>query len=400
MKTVIRIVGLLGVTAIGAMAWTRSALGQQADRFLGTPANNLKVLSYGTADKAGNPLPAHYDNNVVVGGEIVGHIDFDYDTFLGKNSAANGGGVALSGGFYPSNAFKVMPGYALEWAQIATATVTGADATKNFNLPQKNAGWYPDAFPTDALAQKTAPFAPAYPSLTTYLDPPNGVPAPDLGFRDSPYRVFPDGKQTWQAELGLVAISRRPNDAGVKTVDVIDTFGWGFDVIVAPKNQIASISPQLFGISSKNYLATENAYYSGTSPKVGSKGEVLTDKYNFVDDANVFVATGVSTPEPSTLVMTGTAMVVLSAVSWLRRRTRVASTFDQLTVLGHSRSDTGNRSNSTGITSSTTRWGETSASSARPSSSCPSAEALTEVEDPIPRGSPCLDRGSATGSAE
>jgi hypothetical protein len=301
MKARNRIAWLFSIAIFAHAGWPSLAFAQHGRYLRDPPASNV-VGSWG------NFKPTAFDMKVTVGKNTFGTIDFDYDTFLRPGARPNGGGAALSGGFYLSNNWKVGNGLTLEWAQVVTATITGTDPAQNFKLPAKNAGAYPDADASNAA--NPLGFAPVYPFTTTSLNPPNGVPAPFLGFRDASSRNFSDGNQSWLAELALVAVAA-PDAKGVTTVDVIDTFDWGFNLTAAP-NSIKSLSPFGLGPPSAEFLATENSFYSGMSPNVGGNTGVVTPKYHFVYDPDVLSA---AVPEPSSWVMAaiGTGVVLVVA---------------------------------------------------------------------------------------
>ena len=257
-------------------------------------------------------------------GNDVGTIALDYDTYYGKGATPTRGGAVLSGGFYLSPGWTLKPDLTLEWAQIVDSRYTGGDGMMRFNLPRTDAGWYSDAFPTDATNTRIG-IAPAYPfttpaALATPLLPPT------LGFQDTPSRAFSGGNQFWQAELGLVAVNTVTD-----TVNVIETLQWGYSLTVPPYNGVATntvvpSSPSVFGAPSSLYLQTENAFYSGMSPTVGGRTGVATSMYRFVNDPCVFVKTA-AVPEPSSWVLvaiaTGIGVTVAAArgeeASWRGR---------------------------------------------------------------------------------
>jgi hypothetical protein len=275
-------------------------------RFLRDPAKSKNV---GTWDNdGGGTSPVAFDSNVTVGGDLVGTIKFDYDTFLGKGANPTRGGASLSGGFYlNSNNFAVMPGYTLEWVQTVFSTRSGQN---NWGInPATNGGEFPDATPKDRAANPT--FAPSYALITTAQNPPNGIGAPTLGFQDTPSRGFANGTQNWLAELGLVCIANTPNAQGVRQVDVIDSFLWGF-TLTAGTIAVQDDPPSLWGPPTASFLNTLNSYYStGTSP-----GGVATDKYSFAACQDCFMAV----PEPPSVVLLGISTVLLLGYALVRRR--------------------------------------------------------------------------------
>lgn len=261
--------------------------------------------------------PVMFDNDVVINGMTVGTIRIDYATFLGTFGRNNipSGGVVISGGFYLAPGFCVNPGFTLAWVQVVNATITGAN---NFNLPQRNAGRFPDAFATDAqsAANGGTGVAPAYPGVRL-LVPPMGVPAPTLPFNDIAPRFFRDGVQSWRAELGLVCIANQPDANGFRQVHVLDTFVYGFDVGVNP-NTITAVPPSSFGPPSGIYLFTLNDFYKGMSPSIGGNTGVRTDLYHFAASQDCFMPC----PAPPSLLLMlvgGAGSVVL-----VRRRGRAA----------------------------------------------------------------------------
>jgi hypothetical protein len=266
--------------------------------------------------------PTAFNQNVVVGGNTLGSVAFNYDPYVGPGATPAFGGASLSGGFYLGNNASVAAGFTLDWVQTVSATITGAN---QFNLPNTGAGTFPDADPTDAAAATfraanglpalNPTFAPAYVFTTPVaVNPPTAVPT--LGYQDTPGRNFADGAQSWLAELGLCAISTATNGMGFRTVDVIDTFLWGFNINVGP-NSVSAYAPAFFSAPTTTYLNSLNSFYSGTSPKVGGNAGVTTDKYNFVSDQSALVLV----PEPGIFTL-----LVLCAfgmfVSRLRRKSQ------------------------------------------------------------------------------
>jgi len=277
-------------------------------RYLSAPTATSLVGAYNDAS------PLTLDQNVVVGGNTLGSIDFDYDPYVGQGATPTIGGAALSGGFYLGNMAGVAPGFTLAWVQTVSATITGGN---QFNLPNTGAGTFPDADPTDAAAAAfraanglpalNPTFAPAYVfDSPAAVNPPTAIPT--VGFQDFPNRSFASGAQSWLAELGLVAISNAKNAAGFRTVDVIDTFLWGFNINVGP-NSVSAFAPGFFGAPTSTYLNSLNSFYSGTSPTVGGNAGVTTDKYQFVFDQSALILI----PEPgfASILITGAIILTI-----------------------------------------------------------------------------------------
>jgi hypothetical protein len=309
-------------------------------RFLNQPVAGGRISTYNNAAAA-----AKYDNNIVVGGSVVGSVLMDYDAFTGTQGTRAIGGANISGGFYLGNA-TVKPGFTLEWVQTVSATTTGGEniAPKGFDLPATNSIAYPDADPTDAAARayltskgRPAPvattFAPSYVFTkvqVTPAAPPGGVGAPTLGFTDTPGRgLAPAALQTWTGELGLVAISTALDTHGFHTVDVIASFEYGF-TIGAGSNVVTATAPYNFGAPTAGfggglpfgYTTTLNSFYGGTSPAVGGNAGVATDLYNFVYDPTVLVPK--PAPEPGTLLLLALGAMGLAVGRW-RRRWQIAA---------------------------------------------------------------------------
>jgi hypothetical protein len=257
--------------------------------------------------------PVVFDNPVVVNGQTVGTIRIDYATFTGRSLITNNplGGVVTSGGFYLAPGFCVDANHTLAWAQVVNTTVTGAN---NFNLPQRNAGRFPDAFATDAQSQANGGTgrAPAYPGVSVLMAPPMNLGPPTLGFNDIVPRLFRDGVQSWRAELGLICIDNQPDANGVRQVNVLATFVYGFDVGVNP-NTITAVPPSSFGAPSGIYLFTLNDYYKGMSPSIGGNTGVATDLYHFQTGQGCFTPC----PEPSSM-----ALMLIGAAGTLAFRMR------------------------------------------------------------------------------
>jgi hypothetical protein len=263
--------------------------------------------------------PSKFDKDAVDGAKTVGNIKFDYDPYLesADPKTAAGGGGALSGGFYIDPKLQVAPGETLAWVQTLIATLTTDEGTNLFKLPDTNAGRYPDATPTNRTPDKNNVsdllFAPSYKFNRAALDPPNGVPAPTLGFQDFPALTFNDNPnldRSFVAQLGLACFDNKPGKDGVTQVHIIESFLWGFSVAANAKT-ITPNAPSFWGPPTQGYMDTLNAFYNtGTSP---APGKVATDKYNFtVDQGSCFVAV----PEPSTLILV--AIGALSCMTFLR----------------------------------------------------------------------------------
>jgi len=317
-----RTIGLRSSIFVVAFAITVSLGGVsqgQFGRYFQTPGADTITFS--------DASPVAFNKNVVVGGNTLGSVAFDYDTYVdAANTPPESAGAGLAGGFYLGNNAAVIPGYTLDWVQTITTTITGAN---QFNLPNTGAGEFPDADPTDAdaaafRAAQTPPlpvlnptFAPAYVFTSPTVNPPTAVPT--IGFVDLPGRSFADGAQTWTAELGLVAISNAKNGNGVRTVDVIDSLLWGFSINVGP-NGVSKFSPNSFGPPTASYLSTLNNFYSGVSPDVGGNDGVDTDLYDFVYDPNALVLV----PEPGTFALLVLGGFGMFRFGLLRRNVRPA----------------------------------------------------------------------------
>jgi hypothetical protein len=288
-------------------------------QYLSTPTATSQVGAYNDAN------PVSFNQNVVVGPNTDGSIAFNYDPYVGQGATPTYGGAALSGGFYLGNNVTVAAGFTLNWVQTILPTISGGTAT-TWNLPTMNSGEYPDADPTDAAAAAfraaqglpalNPTFAPAYVfSTAAAVNPPTAVPT--LGFQDFPSRNFSGGAQSWVAELGLCAISTATNGMGFRTVDVIDTFLWGFNINVVP-NSVSAFGPSSFSAPTTSYLNTLNSFYSGTSPSVGGNTGVTSSLYNFVYNPNVLL----TVPEPGILTLLAAGSFAILVFGRLRRKSQ------------------------------------------------------------------------------
>lgn len=276
-----------------------------------------------------------------------GKITVDYDTYsTGVNQA---GGAALAGGFI-FNAKVSLKGtnddWTLHWVQIIQSNVTGDNA---WNLPQANAGWFPDILnPLDG---------PAYP--ITNLSGVGSVRKLTPAYHDNPRRDYPNFNNGstpafWKAELGLVCIKKVAdvpvgNQMG-RRVNVIRTFEWGFelgDFTVDPPaatctgaagqnlppcdvNHIVPKKPGSWGGPSQDYLTTLNGYFDGEGGGGGGQNNgaaVESGLFKFFDSSNCFekesdAADG--TPATSRIGILVLILAFLGASTWLalRRRAR------------------------------------------------------------------------------
>jgi len=268
-------------------------------RFLPDPTDpNFIVFSYGL------PNPVAFDQNILCQTLPVGTIKFDYDTYLRKPTGTLTGGGVLIGGFYLNTGYTVDPNCTLAWVQTVTATISG---NNDWGITVGNTE-FPDATRTD----------PVYPFESVAVTPTNPPGTPYLAFRDFPNRFFSDGNQSWLAELGLVMIHNTPDVNGVRQVNVLDTFLWGFGVTTAP-NAITPTAPNSFSAPTASYLTILNDYYDGAPPNPPTSGGTSA-KYNFVAgcDTGCFVVA----PEPSSV---GLLVMGLGAggVIRFRRRTKI-----------------------------------------------------------------------------
>lgn len=254
-------------------------------------------------------MPTTFDQDVESSIGKCGTIKFDYDTYIENPGGLNpisAGGAALAGGFFLDASCEVKDEFELAWVQTVTTTITGGDntGTQGWMLPKKGAGAYPDG---------GTPTNPAWPSVEPPISPPGMKPT--LGYQDFPARDFADGDQVWLAELGLVAIAKKPNTNMMgmmfREVRVLGTFLWGFDL--KPKapfgiNNVIASQPNLWGPPTPDYLNTLNSFYDGLGggdpnaiPPMAPK---MTEKFKFSSNNEVFEAV----PEPLTLLGAGTAL--------------------------------------------------------------------------------------------
>jgi hypothetical protein len=246
-------------------------------RYLLDPANSSVVFAYGHAN------PDQYDRSVrdAVKDLDVGEIRFDCDTYSGEPGGNGKGGLAIAGGFFMANGIGLKPGHTLAWVQIVNATTTGQN---EWNLPQSNAGWFPDATPN----AKAYPFS----STKVDLDPPA-----TLGFQDFPERSFANpANEDWQAELGLVCIENEPDANGAKKVHVIATFYYGYTIVInhaAPFGVADVTAKPKFGWAppSANFITTLTNFYDGQGGGGGPDNggaAVASKKFTFVSESNCF----------------------------------------------------------------------------------------------------------------
>lgn len=223
-----------------------------------------------------------YEKNIAAG-----QIKFDYDNYYGLTNGGNSrGGAGLSGGYFMNNGVRVKQGFRLRWTQTVTATFTGGDGIADWNLPDMNAGRYPDADPT----------SPHYIFETAAVNPANMVPT--LGFQDFPARTFANGNQTWEAELGLTCYANTPNDLGYTEARVVGSFIWGFDLNGLPTATpgIGNVGAELpfgWGAPTQGYLDTLNDFYDGMGGGGGNGGggplpQVNSNLFYFEDNSNCF----------------------------------------------------------------------------------------------------------------
>lgn len=296
------------------------------------PGGDARVHTWGNAN------PTSFDRSVSdsVKNLAAGDIKFDYDTYTLNPDGTNGGGAVLSGGFFMKPNIRVKSGFSLGWVQTVTATHAGDN---EWNLPDLNAGEFPDADPRDRAPGTFGPddtlLAPTYPFNRPAAN--NTGTNPTLGFQDFPARSFDDGNQSWTAELGLVCISNtahvmfpNPNDAENplfgREVRVIGSLLWGFNFQGLPVREgspnIANVfgsSPFGWGAATTSYLNTLNNYYDGLGGGGGDddNGGTLpaleSDLYSFANNSNCFE----QVPEPSSM-----ALILCGVLYVARRRTK------------------------------------------------------------------------------
>jgi len=217
------------------------ALGAIHGRFLPDPLglNDIANITYG-----GNL--AEFTQPVLCDGQNIGEIRFTYDTwsgdFTGAGDGTTGGG-ALAGGFYRT-AGASAPGWQLGWVQTVISTFSGSNV---WGAP--NGTTFPD---TATKADPDYPFE----SLPAGLNP--APPAPTIGFQDFPNRFPSDGNQFWLAELGLVC-----KNLTTHTVEILDTFLWGFDVV--NNDGITANAPHLWGAPTTTYVDTLTNSFDGAN---------------------------------------------------------------------------------------------------------------------------------------
>jgi len=206
----------------------------------------------------GSQTPVEFNQAVSDGTKAldVGMIRFDYDTYSADPEGNDGGGAALAGGLFANANIAVKPGFQLQWVQVVTASRTGSDAMTEWNLPETNAGEYPDAPPESKR----------YPFDTTKV---TLIPPATLGFQDFPRRNFSNpANETWRAELGLVCVASNAGGDGFREVRVISTLRWGFDITIhhAAPFGVADVTahvPSNWGAPQLSYLNTLNNSYDG-----------------------------------------------------------------------------------------------------------------------------------------
>ncbi len=263
--------------------------------YLKDPAESGTVFEYGSAAPSAFDVPSVVDPET---GLAAGSLRFDYDTYSREPDGDEAGGAALAGGFFLDA--PVVPGFELHWVQTVLATYTSSNAQRTWDLPETNAGVYPDALAS----------SPVYPveSLPSPLlgDP----PIPTLSYQDFPGRKFEDGAQSWSAELGLAAISddatQEIDGMLFREVRIVGTLLWGFE-FPGPDDpfgvgDVSPLVPVTWGDPTAEYVAALNEFYDGLGGD-----DVPSGLYRFVTASQVFV------PEPSTLLLVTAGLLVLAA---------------------------------------------------------------------------------------
>lgn len=333
--------GIVSVRRIAALAVAAASVAALAEhgRFLPNPnpGGTGIVHTYGNTGGTNPNRPTRFDRGVtdVEKNINAGQIRFDYDTYVRNPAGTGAGGAVLSGGFFMAPGVRLKDGFTIAWVQTVRATAAGDN---EWNLPQANAGWFPDADPRDRAPGTFGPddtlLAPTYVFNTPAAN--NTGNAPTIGYQDFPGRGFAAGNQTWLAELGLVCISTTRNQEFFnadepnnplfgREVRVISTLLWGFDFSGLPVamgnpgiGNVDAVPPGFWTNATGTYLNTLNEYYDGLGGGGAPDGmggtlpAKETDLYRFFDNSNCFE----NIPEPST------AMLLIVAAGWITNRRR------------------------------------------------------------------------------
>jgi hypothetical protein len=294
MRSKITAKALAGAAVVLVIAVSGTARAGQV-RFLPQPLAlpDLILQSY-----TGNVT--NFDRPVVVNGQVIGNIRFDYNTYLAAvpNPFTFVGGAALAGGFFANPGVTVSGNCEIGWIQTVTATQSGEniwDAPGGTTFPDTLTGANPDY------------------SLTRLPDG-RVLPQPSVGFQDFPFRTF-DQDQGFLAELGLVCKCTEPNPdpngPPLMMAHILGTFLWGFSVDAADAT-ITPTSPMAWGPPTATYTNTLRMYFDGNTRwhDLNNPNQRFTSTmWSFDTDVSGCFTIA---PEPSTFVLFALGLAVLA----------------------------------------------------------------------------------------
>lgn len=251
-------------------------------------------------NNVGGPNGTEVDFDVKQGTAKVGVLKFSYDTYVDVPKPGDtffDGGAGMAGGFTMADGFMLKPDFSLSFVQTVIATKSG---NNEWEAPDGTA--FPDSMdPKNVRAERSTP---EYAQQFLFDDLMANGAGLDPKFSDVALRRFKDGAQTWRAELGLAAVNAKS-----KEVRVIANVAWGFDMWVAPTEQITDVKPTLLAAPTAQYMDTLTKYFDNVADNQPGKASAVVWTFNRM---NAFMAV----PEPGA----GWLAALASAALGMRRR--------------------------------------------------------------------------------